>query len=69
MGYNLQDEFVIEEYIPGTEYTAEAIIRDGRVVFIMVAEKIRCYDEQVDANLTVTPPFDPAVSSLIAKFI
>ncbi len=33
-------DFVVEEYIPGTEHNVESLLKDGRVVFHLISDKI-----------------------------
>ncbi len=39
-------DFVVEEYIPGTEHTVESLLKDGRVLFHLLSDK-----------MAMSPPF------------
>lgn len=72
-----RDSFILERVIPGTEYTADAIVRNGEVRPVLLVEKVDVRGDRINPPAAVWPAFASdartemiwnSVSSVIAAY-
>lgn len=69
-GYKLSNALLLEEYIPGKEYSIEGIVQAGQIIHCSITEKF--VSDQIDfieVGHVVNPPIDLQIKICIQQYI
>lgn len=69
-GYQLANSLLLEEYIPGKEYSAEGIVQNGKLFHYSLTEKfVADQSEFIEIGHIVNVPIDPVLRQRIETYL